>query len=241
MEEHGGGGVEADPADEGEQAAEEDLDDVVAGDCGGYFVGVLALAGTQNPGDGESGEAADDLDDACTAYVGEGWKAEERGELGEPACSPDPVSEEGEEEAGEEDAPGADGGETPAVAARADGDERGEADGEHLEGEDEGDVGSLKEAGAKVSGEEGLVAEPIPRLAGEVEGVGETSWESGPSEADEDEDDGRDGESAECCEHRVGGAARASEALMDEGKTGGREGHEEDAEKADGEAHAGPR
>ena len=127
VEEDGGGAVETDPADEGEDAAEEDLDDVVSGDGGGDAVGVLALAGTEDPGDGESGEAAEDVKDCGSAEVGEGREAEERGELGEPAVAPDPVGEEGKDDGGEEGAGRADGGETPAIAAGADWDEGREA------------------------------------------------------------------------------------------------------------------
>ena len=79
VEEHGSGGFEADPADEREQAAEEDEDDVVTRDCGCGVVGVFALAWTEDPGDGEGGEAADYLEDGCASCVGEGGKAEERG------------------------------------------------------------------------------------------------------------------------------------------------------------------
>jgi len=82
VEEHRCCSVEADPADEGKEAAEEDLDDVVTWDRGGDAIGVLALAWTQDPGDGESGQASDDLDGACSSLIGEGREVEEGGELG---------------------------------------------------------------------------------------------------------------------------------------------------------------
>lgn len=241
VEEHGSGGFEADPADESEQAAEEDEDDVVTGDCGRDVVGVLALARAEDPGDGEGGEASCYLEDGCTSCVGEGGKAEEGGELGEPAGAPDPVGEEREDEAGEEGAGGADGGETPAVAAGADGDERSQTDGAHLEGEDESWVRAAEQAGVEVRGEEGFGSEPVPLPAGELEGVGEAAGVSSQGGADEDEDDGGDGEGTERREHRVGGAAGAAETLMDESETGCRERNEEDAEKADSEVHLEPR
>ena len=50
----------------------------MSGDGGGDAVGVLALARAEDPGYGERGEAADDLDDGGSADVGEGGKAEER-------------------------------------------------------------------------------------------------------------------------------------------------------------------
>ena len=73
-----------------------------------------------------------------------------------------------------------------------------------------------------------------------VHGVREAAGISSPGEADEDEDDRRNAQGAECCQHRVGCAARASEALMDESKTGGGEWNEDDAEKTDGQVHSVP-
>jgi len=158
VEEDGCGAVETDPADEGEDAAEEDLHDIVSGDGGGDAVGVFALARAENPGDGESGETADDVEYCGSAEVGEGWEAEERGELGEPAVAPDPVSEEGEDDGGEESAGCADGGETPAVSASADRDEGGKTSGEDAEREHERWVEAVREVGGQAGGEERLGA-----------------------------------------------------------------------------------
>jgi len=151
------------------------------------------------------------------------------------------VGEEREDEAGEEGAGGADGGETPAVASGTDRDERGQADGKHLEREDQSWVRTPEQAGAQVRGEEGFGAEPVPFLADELEGVGEAAGISSPRGADEDKDDSRGGDGAERCEHRMGGAAGASETLMDKCQTGRCKRNEEDAEKADSEVHSGPR
>ena len=130
----------------------------MSGDRGGDAVGVLALAGTQDPGDGESGETAEDVKDCGSAEIDEGWEAEERGELGEPAVAPDPVAEDGEDDGGEETARGADGGETPAIRTGADRDDGGETCGEDAKREHERWVGAVSGVGGQAGGEEWLGA-----------------------------------------------------------------------------------
>ena len=57
------GDVEGEPSNQGEHAAEEDIDGVVAGHGRGKaFLGELALAGAGDPGDGQGAEAAEDMD-----------------------------------------------------------------------------------------------------------------------------------------------------------------------------------
>lgn len=98
----------------------------------------------------------------------------------------------------------------------------------------------MEQAGAKTGGEEGFGTEPVDGLAGDVDGVGEAAGKSGPCGADEDEDDGCDGQRAEGCEHGVRGAAGASETLMDERQAGDCERDEHDADEAEVDGHSGP-
>ena len=244
VEEDRGGGVDADEADQREQAAEQDLHDVVAGDGGGEaFAGVFAAAGAEDPDDGERHEASGGMDDGCASAIGEGGQVKEGAELAEPASAADPVSEEGIREGGEDGGGDADGAEPPAVGAGRDGDDGGQAGGEEVKAEDErgARVGCRIETDA--AREERFCSKQADRdgrasvISSDCDEVRQAAREAGEGEAEDDEGDGGDSKGAEGREHGVGGGTRAAQALMDDRQAGSGERHQHERDEAEHESH----
>src|SRR6185312_9979469 len=186
VEKDGGGGFEGDPADQREQASEEDLHDVVAGDGGGHAVRFeFAAARPGNPRDAGSHKAADCLNGCSTADVSEGGQIEVGGKLGETAAAPCPVREERKEKERKGGGCKTRSCETPAVGAGGDGRHSGEAGGEDEEAELEREaeregVGRVE---VDIVGEEWAAAEPVPVRACGGEGMGRAGCADGKGES----------------------------------------------------------
>ena len=104
----------------------------MAGDGGGDALArELAVAGPDDPDDAESGKAAEDVGAGRARGVEEaGAQAEVFAQAAEPARSPDPVSEEGEDQRGKDRGDGQSSGHAQAIGTGAPGNERGHGDGE---------------------------------------------------------------------------------------------------------------
>ena len=126
--------VPGQPADQGQHAAEEDIDRVVAGEGGGEaFLGELALAEAGDPDDGESAETAEDVDGGCAAGIEKaGAEGEVDAQLGQPSAGPYPMREKRKDGCGQDCGSCAAGGKAQAVRSRAPRNHGGQGYGQEL-------------------------------------------------------------------------------------------------------------
>ena len=185
----------------------------MAGDRGDCAVGgVLADAGSEQEGAGESGPGADAVDEGGAGVVHEA-------EVAEPAAAPAPVDHDRVDQAGDEDGVEEVGGEFGALGECA-GDDGGGGGGEGPLEEEDGRLGDAVGFGEPAESGEERVAADKAALAGA----------EGEAEADGPPDNAAEGGVEHVLHEDVGGVFDADEAGLEQAEAGL---HEEDQNAGD--------
>ena len=197
------GHVPRQPADQGQQASEYDIDGVVSGHGGGQaLLGEFAFAGAGDPDDGQGAESAEDMDRGRAAAVEKARaQVEVETQLGQPAAGPDPVRGEREDDGGHHGGGRAAGQDSPAVHSGAPGQERGQGHGQEFKQQSQLRV---RRSRAHAAEQEGCRTQPVPALAGQPKAVtraaGGSGRVAGEGRAHHGKDDDRNGHDDEAAE-----------------------------------------
>ncbi len=229
------GGVEAEPAEQEDERAEQRHRDVVSGERAWLAVAaVLADAWAEHEGAGEGSRAADGVDDARAGEVDvAGAEVHRVPRLRQPAATPRPRREQRVVEGAAEEAPDHEAAPLPPLGHRPGGDRRhGVHEGDHVDeqGEHAGVDAAARQRPAALEQEDPVAVTDQRRPDGATESAevaGHVERAQRQREADQEEPDEGEAEDGEVRADDVSRVLGTTEPRLDEGEAGLHEDHQD--------------